>query len=154
VVDLGDSWWAADVVPETLARTTIGGLGAGDGVNLERPLSAAGRFGGHIVQGHVDATSSVVGRSSLPDGSWLYEFGLPESLTSYVVEKGSVAVDGVSLTVAAISSATFSIAVIPHTHELTVLGQRLVGDLVNIEVDVVAKYVERQMRPTLEGEQS
>jgi len=153
VVDMGRDWWAADVVPETLDRTTIGRLQPGDRVNLERPLAAAGRYGGHIVQGHVDATSAVTAVNSLPDGSWLYEFGLPDSLAAYIVEKGSVAVDGVSLTVAAISRITFSIAIIPHTHEMTVLGQRLVGDLVNIEADVVAKYVERQIRPTLEGDQ-
>jgi len=152
VVDLGDGWWAADAVPETLDRTNIGKLAAGDSVNLERPLWAAGRFGGHVVQGHVDATSKVVSVESMADGSWLYEFDLPDSLSNYVVEKGSVAVDGVSLTVAAITPQTFSIAVIPHTHEVTVLGRRQPGDMVNIEADVLAKYVERQMRPTLEGE--
>ncbi len=153
VVDIGEHWWAADAVPETLNRTNIGRLGAGDRVNLERPLSAAGRFGGHIVQGHVDATAAVVSVAGLPDGSWLYEFELPGSLSNYVVEKGSVAIDGVSLTVAAITPTTFSVAVIPHTYEVTVLGFRRAGDLVNIEADVLAKYVERQIQPTLEGEQ-
>jgi len=152
VVDLGEGWWAADAVPETLDRTNIGRLAPGDSVNLERPLSAAGRFGGHVVQGHVDATTTVVSVVSMEDGSWLYEFDLPDSLSNYVVEKGSVAVDGVSLTIAAITPRSFSIAVIPHTHEVTVLGHRQPGDMVNIEADVLAKYVERQMRPTLEGE--
>ncbi len=152
VVDLGSDWWAADAVPETLERTNIGSLQVGDAVNLERPLAAAGRFGGHIVQGHVDATTSVEAVDEQPDGSWLYEFLTPESLSRYIVEKGSVAVDGVSLTVAAITPTTFSIAVIPHTHEVTVLGRRNPGDLVNIEADVLAKYVEAQHRPFSEKE--
>jgi len=153
VVDLGDGWWAADAVPETLDRTNIGRLAPGDRVNLERPLSADGRFGGHVVQGHVDATVEMVSVDSLPDGSWVHEFALPPSLSNYIVEKGSVAIDGVSLTVAAVTPTTFFIAVIPHTHEVTVLGLRRPGDPVNIEADVLAKYVERQIRPTLEGEQ-
>jgi len=153
VVDMGDGWWAADAVPETLSRTNIGRLGPGDRVNLERPLSAAGRFGGHVVQGHIDATAAVVSVDGLPDGSWLYEFELPGSLSDYIVEKGSVAIDGVSLTVTAITPTTFSTAVIPHTHEVTVLGLRHAGDLVNIEADVLAKYVERLIRPTLQGGQ-
>jgi len=152
VVDMGEGWWAADAVPETLDRTNIGRLAPGDSVNLERPISAAGRFGGHVVQGHVDATTTVLSVASMDDGSWLYEFDLPDSLSNYVVEKGSVAVDGVSLTIAAITPQSFSIAVIPHTHEVTVLGRRQPGDMVNIEADVLAKYVERQMRHTLEGE--
>ncbi len=154
VVDMGPGWWAADAVPETLDRTNIGGLSVGDLVNLERPLGAAGRFGGHVVQGHVDATATIKAIDDLPDGSWVYEFDLAPSLANYVVEKGSVAVDGISLTVAAVTPNSFSIAVIPHTHEVTVLGVRNRGDLVNVEADIFAKYIERQIRPTLEGEKS
>jgi len=149
VVDLGIGWWAADAVPETLDRTNIGALVAGNRVNLERPLSANGRYGGHVVQGHVDATTTVSGIDELEDGSFRYTFELPTSLASYVVEKGSIAIDGISLTVAAVTPTTFSIAVIPHTHEVTALGTRTVGSRVNLEADVLAKYVERLVRPSL-----
>jgi len=154
VVDLGTGWWAAEAVPETLDRTNIGSLEVGDRVNLERPLAAAGRFGGHVVQGHVDTTAEIMGIDGLPDGSWVYEFELDSSLCNYVVEKGSVAIDGISLTVAGVTPSSFSIAVIPHTHEVTVLGARRPGDSVNVEADILAKYVERQIRPTLGGEKS
>jgi len=149
VVDMGDGWWAADAVPETLERTNIGALAPGDRVNLERPLAASGRFGGHVVQGHVDATTTVSDIAELEDGSFLYTFELPTSMADYVVEKGSIAIDGISLTVAAVDSTTFTIAVIPHTHEVTALGARTVGSRVNLEADVLAKYVERLVRPSL-----
>lgn len=149
VVDMGDGWWAADAVPETLERTNIGALKPGDRVNLERPLAANGRYGGHVVQGHVDATTTVSSIDELDDGSFLYTFELPPSLVSYVVEKGSIAVDGISLTVAAVDATSFTIAVIPHTHEVTALGSRTVGSRVNLEADVLAKYVERLVRPSL-----
>ncbi len=149
VVDTGDGWWAADAVPETLERTNIGALTPGDRVNLERPLAASGRFGGHVVQGHVDATTTVSDIAELEDGSFLYTFELPTSMADYVVEKGSIAIDGISLTVAAVDSTTFTIAVIPHTHEVTALGARTVGSRVNLEADVLAKYVERLVRPSL-----
>ena len=148
VVELDDQVWAADAVPETLDRTNIGALVEGDRVNLERPLAANGRYGGHVVQGHVDATATVASVTELDDGSHRYTFDLPLSLANYVVEKGSIAVDGISLTVAAVDSTSFSIAVIPHTHEVTTLGGRTVGDTVNIEADVLAKYVERLVRPS------
>lgn len=148
VIDFDDSSWIADVVPETLQRTNIGALEPGNAVNLERPLAADGRYGGHVVQGHIDDIAAVSGVAELDDGSWVLSFTLPPSLTNYVVEKGSIAVDGVSLTVASVDSATFSIAVIPHTHEVTTLGRRNVGDTVNIEADVLAKYVERLVRPS------
>ncbi len=148
VVEFDDQVWAADAVPETLDRTNIGALVEGDRVNLERPLAANGRYGGHVVQGHVDATATVASVTELDDGSHRYTFDLPPSLANYVVEKGSIAVDGISLTVAAVDSTSFSIAVIPHTHEVTTLGGRTVGDTVNIEADVLAKYVERLVRPS------
>lgn len=149
VVEWGDGWWAADAVPETMERTNLGGLNAGDPVNLERPLAANGRYGGHVVQGHVDGTGEVVGIDELDDGSWRFTFSLPSELVNYVVEKGSIAIDGISLTVAAVTPTTFSIAIIPHTFAVTAMGRRAVGDTVNLEADVLAKYVERLVRPSL-----
>jgi len=148
VVDWGDGWWAADAVPETLSRTNLGALGPGDPVNLERPLPANGRYGGHVVQGHVDGTGAVQRIEQLDDGSYLFTFSLPAELGVYVVEKGSIAVDGISLTVADVTPTTFSIAIIPHTHAVTAMGRRRVGDTVNVEADVLAKYVERLVRPS------
>jgi len=149
VVAWGDDWWAADAVPETLERTNLGGLGEGDPVNLERPLAANGRYGGHVVQGHVDGTGEVLEITELDDGSWKYTFSLPSELASYVVEKGSIAVDGISLTVAGVTPTSFTIAIIPHTHAVTAMGRRVIGDTVNLEADVLAKYVERLVRPSL-----
>ena len=149
VVEWGDDWWASDAVPETMERTNLGGLNAGDPVNLERPLAANGRYGGHVVQGHVDGTGEVVGIDELDDGSWRFTFSLPPELVNYVVEKGSIAIDGISLTVAAVTPTTFSIAIIPHTFAVTAMGRRAVGDTVNLEADVLAKYVERLVRPSL-----
>ena len=148
VVEWGDDWWAADAVPETMDRTNLGGLAPGDPVNLERPLAANGRYGGHVVQGHVDGTGEVQSIEELDDGSWRFTFTLPSELANYVVEKGSIAVDGISLTVAAVTPSTFSIAIIPHTFAVTAMGQRNVGDTVNLEADVLAKYVERLVRPS------
>jgi len=149
VVEHDATSWAADAVPETLDRTNIGSLQPNDLVNLERPLAANGRYGGHVVQGHVDATAAVVAIEELDDGSFRYTFDLPSSLANYVVEKGSIAIDGISLTVAGLDATTFSIAIIPHTHEVTTIGRRTVGDRVNVEADVLAKYVERLVRPSL-----
>ena len=149
VVEWGDDWWAADAVPETMDRTNLGGLEPGDPVNLERPLAANGRYGGHVVQGHVDGTGEVQAIDELDDGSHRYTFSLPPELASYVVEKGSIAVDGISLTVAGVTPTSFSIAIIPHTHAVTAMGRRQVGDTVNLEADVLAKYVERLVRPSL-----
>lgn len=131
-----------EVVPETEARTTLGGLTVGSVVNIERPMAASGRFDGHIVQGHVDGVATV--RSIVADGdSQRVFFDVPAPLLRYVVEKGSVAVDGVSLTVSAVDDGGFEVALIPHTLEVTALGQREVGDGVNLEIDVLAKYVDR-----------
>jgi riboflavin synthase len=140
VVDLGAGWWAADAVDETLARTTLGHLAPGDPVNLERPTRPDGRLGGHLVQGHVDGVGVVV--SAAPD----LRVRVPAGLERYLVEKGSVTVDGCSLTVVDTVDDTFSVAVIPHTAAVTTLGRRAPGDAVNLEVDVVAKYVERLLR--------
>jgi riboflavin synthase len=143
VVALGDDTWSADAVVETLTRTNLGDLTAGDPVNLERPLRLADRVGGHLVQGHVDATGTLRARDTQPDGSVLMRFAAPTDLLAYVVHKGSITVDGVSLTVAAVHGDGFSVAVIPHTLAVTTLGTRRVGERVNLEADLVAKYVER-----------
>jgi riboflavin synthase len=150
VVELGDDWFAADAQPETLARTTLGSLVAGDAVNLERPVRLADRLGGHLVQGHVDGVGRVADRRPTPDGSAALTIEIPVDLRRYVVEKGSITVDGVSLTVAGPDDARpddVRVALIPHTLEHTTLGGRMPGDGVNIEVDVLAKYVERLLSP-------
>jgi len=139
--------FAVDVVPESLDRTTLGDLAAGDAVDLERPLLANGRFDGHIVQGHVDGVGVVSSVTRGQDGHRM-RITAPSSLGRYVVEKGSITVDGVSLTIASVAvgaALEFEIALIPHTAEMTVLGLRAAGERVNLEVDVVAKYVERLM---------
>lgn len=143
VVEHGDGWWAADAVSETLGRTALGALVPGDPVNLERPVRLAGRLGGHVVQGHVDGIGTVVAREPLPDGSTRFRIRVAAALVRYVVEKGSITFDGVSLTVAAIDGDTIDIAVIPHTLAVTTFGARQPGDAVNVEVDVLAKYVGR-----------
>jgi len=147
VVELGDGWWAADAVIETLERTALGALEAGEPVNLERPLRLADRVGGHLVQGHVDAVGCIAARTPLADGSSRFTFTAPPDVLRYVVEKGSVAVDGISLTVTAVDSDTFDVAVIPHTLAVTTLGHKDTGAPVNIEVDLMAKYVERLLTP-------
>ncbi len=134
-----------DAVPETLRRTTLGRRAAGDPVNLELPLRPSDRLGGHFVQGHVDAVSEVVARRAQGDDV-VMTFRLPPALQGHVVEKGSVAIDGVSLTVAGVEGGTFSVALIPHTLAATTLGGRAPGDAVNLEGDVLAKYVAAQVR--------
>jgi riboflavin synthase len=146
-VEIGEGWWAADAVVETLRRTTLGELSPGDPVNLERPLRLADRLGGHLVQGHVDGTGTVRARDSQSDGSTLVRFDAPAEIMRYVVHKGSVTVDGISLTIAEMHDDGFSIAVIPHTLAVTTLGTRHVGERVNLECDVLAKYVERLLDP-------
>jgi riboflavin synthase len=136
---------AFDLSPETVARTTLGGLEPGDPVNLERPVTLLSRLGGHLVQGHVDGVGRVAGVVKQAAGSEM-EIELPENLARYVVDKGSIAVDGVSLTVAGASDGRFAVALVPHTLEATNLGAARVGHPVNLEVDVMAKYVEGLMR--------
>jgi riboflavin synthase len=142
-VELGDGWWAADAVEETLRRTCLGALAAGDRVNLERPVRLSDRLGGHIVQGHVDGVGQIAARTPLADGSTRLSVAADDSVLRYVVEKGSIAVDGVSLTVAAVDAKTFDFALIPHTATVTTLGIKGPGAPVNLEVDLLAKYVER-----------
>jgi riboflavin synthase len=144
VTDHDETGFAVDVMAETLRRSSLGDLAPGDRVNLERAMAADGRFGGHVVQGHVDGTGEVLART--PGDAWeTVEIGLPEPLARYVVEKGSITVDGVSLTVASVGHDRFTVSLIPTTLELTTLGRARVGDRVNLEVDVLAKYVERML---------
>jgi riboflavin synthase len=144
-VGRGDGAVAFDLAPETLARTTLGSLRPGDDVNLERPVTPITRLGGHLVQGHVDGVAIVVDRKAEPEGGAVLRIQPPEGSERYVVEKGSIAVDGVSLTVAGVDGEAFEVALVPHTLAATTLGRRGPGDRVNVEVDVVAKYVERLM---------
>ena len=137
VVAMGPDWWEADVTEESYSRTNLGDLQPGDPVNLERPVRVSDRLGGHVVQGHVDAVGEVV--DPVPN----LRVRMPADLTRYVVAKGSVAVDGVSLTVVDDLDDGFTVAVIPHTAEVTTLGHRKPGDRVNLEVDVMAKYAEK-----------
>src|SRR5262249_52315694 len=127
VTATGDGWWEADAVDETLSRTNLAELGPGDAVNLERPVRLADRLGGHLVQGHVDGVGEVV--APAPD----LRVRVPNGLTRYLVEKGSVTVDGCSLTVVDVTGDTFSVAIIPHTAAVTTLGRRKVGERVNLE---------------------
>jgi riboflavin synthase len=136
---------AFDLSDETLARSTLGRLGAGDPVNLERPVTLATRLGGHLVQGHVDGVGEVAALERDASGGAIATVRLPEALARWVVEKGSIAIDGVSLTIAAIHPDAVSIALIPHTLDVTTLGLVAPGDPVNVEIDLIAKYVERLM---------
>ena len=140
VVDSGDGWWEADVSRETLDRTSLRAALAGSPVNLERAVRVQDRLGGHLVQGHVDGVGEIV--DAVPD----LRVRIPRTLLRYIVEKGSVTVDGVSLTVVRPFEDGFSVAVIPHTAAVTSLGSKGPGDPVNIEVDVMAKYVERLLQ--------
>ncbi|GAA3397801.1 riboflavin synthase [Streptomyces roseoviridis] len=146
VVESGDGEFTADVMAETLKRSSLGALATGSRVNLERPMAVGGRLGGHIVQGHVDGTGTILART--PSEHWeIVKVGLPAALARYVVEKGSITVDGVSLTVVEVGDDWFTISLIPTTLALTTLGIKQPGDPVNLEVDVIAKYVERLLGP-------
>lgn len=147
VVDKSDSWWEADAVEETMDRTALGGLQVGDTVNLERALRLDQRLGGHLVQGHVDGCGKVVSREPQADGSTRVSITAGDEILRYIVEKGSITIDGISMTVAALDEEQFTVAMIPHTAEVTTLGQAPVGRRVNLEVDVIAKYVERLAMP-------
>jgi riboflavin synthase len=144
VVEKGSGQVLVELSPETIARTNLGELRGGDEVNLEPALRMGDPLGGHMVQGHVDATAEVVGRRDLTDHRVL-AFSIPPDLAPFLVEKGSVTVDGVSLTVSALLSDRFEVALIPHTLEVTTLSRRVLGDRVNLEVDVLGKYVHRML---------
>lgn len=135
-------WFEVFLSQETLDRTYLGGLGAGDTVNLERALPADGRFDGHFVQGHVDGTATVTEITQIGD-DWQFGFSLPDGLARYVVGKGSIAVDGISLTVADRGDEEFAVAIVPETYDVTTLSEKAIGDPVHVEIDVVAKYAEQ-----------
>jgi riboflavin synthase len=144
VIDNVDGVFTADVMGESLRRSSLGVLTPGSQVNLERAATVGSRLGGHLVQGHVDGVGRIVARE--PADEWeVLRFSLPPELSRYVVEKGSITVDGVSLTVMAVTADTFDVGLIPTTLKLTVLGGKSVGDPVNLEVDVIAKYVEKML---------
>ncbi len=145
VTERGPGSFSVDVVPETLRRTNLGSLSEGSPVNLERGVRAGGRLDGHVVQGHVDGVGRI--ESVRDDGdAVMVAVGAAPSIMRYVVEKGFVAVDGVSLTIVGCDEERFSVTIIPHTREHTIMGTRKPGDEVNLEVDILAKYVERLVR--------
>lgn len=138
--------FTADVMHETLSRSSLGSLVPGSPVNLERAIAAGGRFGGHIVSGHIDGTGTITDVRKDDNAVW-YTVTAAPSLLRYIVEKGSIAIDGISLTVATVAAGRFSVSVIPHTAAVTVLGRKRPGDIVNLETDIIGKYVEKLLRP-------
>lgn len=145
-VQVTETGFVADLAPETLSRSNLGDLVRGSRVNLERPVTPATRLSGHIVQGHVDATGEVVALDeldALSQGNWWLKVRVPQALDRYLVEKGSVTLDGISLTIAAIDGDVIGVTIIPHTFANTTIGQARVGTRLNIEVDVLAKHVEK-----------
>ena len=138
--------FTADVMQETLNRSSLGALTAGGHVNLERAMAADGRFGGHIVSGHIDGTGTISAIRRDDNAIW-YTVEAASSLLRYIVEKGAITIDGVSLTVAAVGETWFSISAIPHTVAVTILGEKRSGDTVNLETDIIGKYVEKLLRP-------
>ena len=144
VIEMGSDFFSADASLETLKRSTLGELGVGSRVNLERALAVGERLGGHMVQGHVDGTGALL--SVTPEGNaYRMRFGFPRELGRYIAMKGSITVDGISLTVAGLGDDWFEVAIIPHTWRETILSELKNGDAINLEVDVLAKYVERLM---------
>ena len=149
VVDVNEHGFRFDVIPESIERSSLGALVEGSRVNLERPLRLDARLDGHIVQGHVDAVANVTSAERDQIGGYRLRVEVPDELSTYIVEKGSITIDGVSLTVASMSADSFDVALIPHTLEITTLGERRAGDVVNLEVDVIAKYVARNINAYL-----
>ena len=135
--------FSADLAPETLVRSNLGDLAAGSRVNLERPLSPTGRLSGHIVQGHVDGTGEFLSLDHLGDGNWWLKIRVPRELDRYLVFKGSIAIDGISLTIASLENDVLAVTIIPHTYENTSLGAHHPGSRVNLECDMLAKHVEK-----------
>jgi riboflavin synthase len=152
VVELGEGTLSFDVTPETFSRSSLRRLVSGDPVNLERPLTLTTRLGGHLVQGHVDGVGEVVSIEENETGATM-TLSAPEQIMRYVVEKGSITVDGISLTIAELQGDSFAIALIPHTLAVTTLGRAEPGDPVNLEVDVIAKYVEGFMKKNGENDE-
>ena len=151
VTSLDDGGFTADVMHETLNRSSLGALIPGSRVNLERAMPANGRFGGHIVSGHIDGTGKVASVRPDDNALWYTIYAAPE-LLRYIVEKGSITIDGISLTVAAVDDTSFSVSLIPHTAAVTTLGKKRAGDTVNLETDIIGKYVEKLLRPAPESE--
>ena len=151
VTSLDDGGFTADVMHETLGRSSLGALAPGGRVNLERAMPANGRFGGHIVSGHIDGTGKVASVRPDDNALWYTIYAAPELLRC-IVEKGSITIDGISLTVAAVDEVSFSVSLIPHTAAVTTLGKKRAGDTVNLETDIIGKYVEKLLRPAPEPE--
>lgn len=151
VTSLDDGGFTADVMHETLNRSSLGALIPGSRVNLERAMPANGRFGGHIVSGHIDGTGKVASVRPDDNALWYTIYAAPELLRC-IVEKGSITIDGISLTVAAVDEKSFSVSLIPHTAAVTTLGKKRAGDTVNLETDIIGKYVEKLLRPAPESE--
>lgn len=145
VTSLGGSYYTADVMSETMRRSSFGQLGTGSRVNLERAMPADGRFGGHIVSGHIDGVGRVASLEQDDNAVW-YTIAAEENLLRYIVEKGSITIDGISLTVAYVDAHCFKVSIIPHTRQVTALRDRKVGDVVNLECDVLGKYVEKLLQ--------
>jgi len=145
-VDLRPGGFSADLAPETLRRSNLGDLHAGSRVNLERPLSASGRLDGHIVQGHVDGTGEFLGLDSLGADNWWLRIRVPAELDPFLVFKGSIAIDGISLTIASLESDVLAVTIIPHTYKNTTLGGYRIGARLNLECDVLAKHVEKLLK--------
>ncbi len=146
VTKMGSGWFEADVMNETLRRSSLGSLSQGSPVDLERAMAAGGRFGGHIVSGHIDGTGSIVSMKNDGIAVWI-TIAADSRILRYIVEKGSVAIDGISLTVAKVTDKDLCVSVIPHTLKNTVLGFKKAGDTVNLENDIIGKYVEKLMQP-------
>ena len=145
--DIQPDEFRCDLSPETLTRTNLGALREGWLVNLERPAAVGDRLSGHIVQGHVDGTAEFLALAALPDGNWWLKVRIPAELERYVIHKGSVTLDGVSLTVASLQGDVVGVAIIPHTYENTVLRSYRAGTAINVEVDLIGKYIEKLMAP-------
>ncbi len=145
-VDLTPDSFSADLAPETLDRSNLGDLTPGARVNLERPVTPVTRLSGHIVQGHVDATGELVSLESLGDGNWWLKVRIPPELDRYLVHKGSIAIDGISLTIASLDHTIAGVTIIPHTYSNTTLGSAHPGARLNLEVDVIAKHLEKLLR--------
>ena len=153
VTNMGGSYYTADVMAETMNRSSLGQLSTGASVNLERAMPANGRFGGHIVSGHIDGTGTV--QSIEPDDNAIwYTIAAKPNLLRYIVEKGSITIDGISLTVAYVDEHCFKVSIIPHTQQVTALHDRGVGDIVNLECDIIGKYVEKLLQPAAGEEET